>query len=191
MPAHEFSWPCELIDQEIKLRSIKRRDRRAWVKLRDRNDAYLKPWEATLPPAAGEHGISSFKSLTRFLSRGVKQGTLIPFVIEVNGKLSGQITLAGITYGPLRSGQIGYWLDETLTRKGITTRAVKMISTYAFSVLKLHRLEIAVRPENYASTRVAEKAGFTFEGMRASYVHIDGAWRDHSIYFLINQRDVK
>jgi ribosomal-protein-alanine N-acetyltransferase len=40
-------------------------------------------------------------------------------------------------------------------------------------------MEINLRPENGASRRVAEKAGFVLEGDRPRYLHIDGAWRDH------------
>ncbi len=47
----------------------------------------------------------------------------------------------------------------------------------------LHRLEIAIRPENAASRRIAEKLGFVEEGMRRSYLYIDGGWRDHVIFF--------
>jgi ribosomal-protein-alanine N-acetyltransferase len=79
----------------------------------------------------------------------------------------------------MRGGHIGYWIDRNFANRGYTTAAVEMLTQYAFEVLKLHRVEINLRPENASSRRVAEKAGFTFEGDRPRYLHIDGHWRDH------------
>ena len=39
-----------------------------------------------------------------------------------------------------------------------------------------------MRPENAVSQRVAEKAGYIYEGLRLRYLHIDGDWRDHMIF---------
>ena len=36
-----------------------------------------------------------------------------------------------------------------------------------------------MRPENAASRRVLEKAGFREEGLLKRYLNVDGAWRDH------------
>ena len=52
--------------------------------------------------------------------------------------------------------------------------------------LGLHRIEINIRPENAASIRVAEKAGYTFESDRPVFLHIAGAWRDHKSFVKIN-----
>ncbi len=54
---------------------------------------------------------------------------------------------------------------ETL-RTFYTTQAVEILTQYAFQELKLHRLEINLRPENASSRRVAEKARYIFEGER-------------------------
>ncbi len=48
----------------------------------------------------------------------------------------------------------------------------------------LHRVEINIRPENTASLRVVAKLGFRDEGLRRSYLHIDGDWRDHRTFAL-------
>ena len=61
----------------------------------------------------------------------------------------------------------------------ITPPTTVATSENAFNELKLHRVEINLRPENASSRRVAEKAGYIFEGERPRYLHIDGQWRDH------------
>lgn len=55
---------------------------------------------------------------------------------------------------------------------------------YCFSVMRLHRIEVAIRPENGRSLRVVEKLGFRSEGLRPRYLHINGQWRDHLIFAL-------
>jgi [ribosomal protein S5]-alanine N-acetyltransferase len=60
---------------------------------------------------------------------------------------------------------------------------------YCFSALRLHRIEIAIRPENAASLRVVAKLGFRPEGLRPRYLHIDGEWRDHLV-FALNAEEV-
>src|SRR5690606_2651665 len=50
--------------------------------------------------------------------------------------------------------------------------------------LGLHRLELAIRPENVASLAVAEKLSMREEGLRPAFLHINGDWRDHRIFAL-------
>jgi ribosomal-protein-alanine N-acetyltransferase len=96
--------------------------------------------------------------------------------------LIGQITLGGVSYGAYRGAHIGYWIDESHSNQGVITKSVIEVTNFAFQTLQLHRIEIGFRPENSASKRVAEKAGYVFEGLRPRYLHIDGDWRDHIIF---------
>jgi len=67
--------------------------------------------------------------------------------------------------------------------------AVAMALDHCFDVLRLHRVEINIRPENAASLRVVEKLGLRREGERAAYLHIDGDWRDH-VTFVVYAGDM-
>ena len=60
-----------------------------------------------------------------------------------------------------------------------------MATDYCFQQMKLHRIEICIRPENAASLRVVQKLGFRYEGYRRRYIHIDGDWRDHYCFALL------
>jgi ribosomal-protein-alanine N-acetyltransferase len=53
---------------------------------------------------------------------------------------------------------------------------------YCLVELRLHRIEVAIRPENAASLRVVEKLGFADVGYAKGYLHIDGDWRDHRLF---------
>jgi ribosomal-protein-alanine N-acetyltransferase len=104
--------------------------------------------------------------------------------------LIGQITLGGIIFGAMRGAHIGYWIDQRFASRGYTTRAVKLLTKFGFETLKLHRIEINLRPENEASKKVAIKAGFELEGARNNYLHIAGDWRNH-ITFVKENPEIK
>ena len=104
-------------------------------------------------------------------------------------QLAGQLTVSGIVGGSASWGQIGYWVDQRLAGRGIIPTAVALAVDYCFRSMKLHRVEIAIRPENVRSLRVVAKLGFRPEGLRPRYLHIDGDWRDHLV-FALNAEEV-
>lgn len=103
--------------------------------------------------------------------------------------LAGQLTVSGVVGGSASWGQIGYWIDQRWAGRGLIPTAVALAVDYCFSVLHLHRIEIAIRPENDKSLRVVNKLGFRPEGLRPRYLHIDGDWRDHLV-FALNAEEV-
>ena len=64
----------------------------------------------------------------------------------------------------LDSAIIGYWLLPRARGHGVAARAVRAGTTFAFRQLMLHRIELAHAVENAASCRVAERAGYLYEG---------------------------
>jgi RimJ/RimL family protein N-acetyltransferase len=85
-------------------------------------------------------------------------------------------------------GSVGYWLLEDGRGKGRASCAVRLIASWAFPAMRLARLQLHTDPENVASQRVAERAGFTREGV----LHADNARRDDSradavVYSLLPQ----
>ncbi|WP_061961621.1 GNAT family N-acetyltransferase [Demequina flava] len=164
----------------ISVRPLRRSDENAWLDLRARNRSWLKPWEATNPPGSPPV-TASFASVVRRDRRQWRDDSGYPAVVEVDKKLVARVTIFGIQWGAERGGSIGYWIDRDYAGRGIVPTAVAMLSTMAFD-RGLHRLEIAVRPENAKSIAVADKLGFSDEGLRRSYLYIDGAWRDHRIF---------
>jgi ribosomal-protein-alanine N-acetyltransferase len=187
-------WPITLNGDEITLRPPRVRDRPQWNSVRAENKEWLSPWEATLPllphdsPAYEDHDTRpSFYQMVRMLNREARAGRSYSFFIWSGNNLVGQITMGGVMYGALRGAHIGYWVDRNYANRGFTTQAVKLVTAFGFSQLGLHRMEINVRPENAASCRVAEKAGFVIEGQRKAFLHIDGAWRDHICFVKNNE----
>ncbi len=187
-------WPVSLRHDRVVLAPIRRRDQGAWERVRRRNAAWLKPWEATLPPGASL-GPSSYAALVRSLTRQARDDRVLPWLVFYEEQpggvatLAGQLTVSGIVGGSASWGQIGYWVDQRLAGRGIIPTAVALAVDYCFEVMHLHRIEIAIRPENEKSLRVVDKLGFRPEGLRPRYLHIDGDWRDHLV-FALNSEEV-
>ena len=81
--------------------------------------------------------------------------------------------------------EIGYWVARDARRRGIATRAVRLVSRWALGELGIQRLELMTRTDNAASQGVAERAGFTREGLLRSYITLGGALRDVYMFSLL------
>jgi ribosomal-protein-serine acetyltransferase len=88
-----------------------------------------------------------------------------------------------------RSATLSYWLFKDYTGQGIMTEAVKLLSAYAFTTLKLNRLELLVSVHNDKSTAVAKRCGFKEEGICRDFELINGKFVDHRRFSLL-ARDV-
>ena len=85
-------------------------------------------------------------------------------------------------------GSVGYWLLEDGRGKGRATRAVRLMASWALPEMRLGRLQLHTDPENVASQRVAERAGFTREGvLRADNGRREGTRADAVVYSLLPQ----
>jgi RimJ/RimL family protein N-acetyltransferase len=79
----------------------------------------------------------------------------------------------------------GYWLAPQARGRGAATHAVRLLARWAFAKLALARLELTCGPDNGASQHVAERCGFSREGLLRSHVPFKGARRDSVLYSLL------
>ena len=149
-----------------------------------RHRDWLRPWEATNPEAPLSF---EMKPVLRSLLRQYEAGRGIPFIIEVDGQMAGQLNVANILHGSVSSASIGYWVTPDVAGRGVTPTAVALVSDYLFNQIGLHRIEIDIRPENAASLRVVEKLGYRYEGTKLRHIHINGDWRDHYGFALTSE----
>jgi RimJ/RimL family protein N-acetyltransferase len=79
--------------------------------------------------------------------------------------------------------EIGYWTVPAARGQGVAAMAVDAACRWAFATLPIDRIELCHAVENAASGRVAEKAGFTQEGLlRRSYRYGDGVKHDELLW---------
>ena len=174
-------WPARLTAGDVTVRPLSYGDAAAWRDARRRNVAWLRPWDATVPPGAAARP-ASFRALVRRLHRQARADATYPFAIEVDGRFAGQVTVNNIVRGSAQFASVGYWLDQQYAGRGVMPRAVALVIDHCFATAGLHRIEVAIRPENSNSLRVVEKLGLREVGYAPKFLHIDGDWRDHRIY---------
>jgi RimJ/RimL family protein N-acetyltransferase len=82
-------------------------------------------------------------------------------------------------------GAIGYWIAKYARGRGVATRATTLLSRWALREGGVQRLELTTDPDNLASQRVAEKAGFTREGILRAHTRFPDGRRDAVIFSLL------
>lgn len=177
------AWPVTLRHDEVRVRPLRVRDAKRWQQLRASNHDWLSEWEATSPMPTVEPP-PTFRQSARQMLTEARVGRTMPFVVEYQGIFVGQINVSDITYGSLRGCHFGYWIAKSAAGKGVMTTAAALVTDHLLQTLKLHRIEIAIRPENIPSNRLAVRLGYGFEGVRPAFLHINNAWRDHNVYVM-------
>lgn len=179
----KFEWPVTLSYRDISLRPLRRRDQAEFTALRMANAHWTRIGDGTLP-ANTPLPEMNYWQLIRFFNREAKEGRLLPWIIQKNRAIVGQLTIYAISYGSTNWGTAGYWISEIYRNQGITSTALALAVDYCFGSRQLHRIELAIRPHNLASIRIAEKLGFRYQAFLERYMHVEGDWQDHLLYAL-------
>jgi [ribosomal protein S5]-alanine N-acetyltransferase len=141
-------------------------NRNVWLSLRDR-----------FPYPYSESDARAWLALCSKQSDPISQ-----FAIEFGGSAIGGIGFEAMSDVHRFTAEIGYWLGEPFWGRGIATVAVERATTYGFATLGLERIEAHVFGTNLASSRVLEKAGYSFEGRLRRRVFKDGRLLDSYLY---------
>jgi RimJ/RimL family protein N-acetyltransferase len=112
-------------------------------------------------------------------------GSAIFSVVELaTGELVGEALLWAIDLHN-RSAQVGISLRPAFRGRGLGVDVVRILCRYGFQVRGLHRLQLETLGDNHAMTAVAEKLGFTREGMTRGSSWVNGRFCDDVIFGLL------
>lgn len=169
-----------LTDQPaLRLRLLREDDAGDLAALVDRNRAWLRVW---LPWLDGNTTPAHSLTFIRWMQTQHADGRGFSCGLFFEGQLVG---VAGphVIDAANRACQIGYWLAEAHTGRGLMTSAVRALVAHAFTVMKLNRVEIRAATGNHASQGVCERLGFIREGV----LH-DAEWLyDHFVDLTVNR----
>jgi RimJ/RimL family protein N-acetyltransferase len=139
------------------------------------------PWAQDAPTR--ERADTEFRAMQ---ARFLKREDLAMFMFErgpgdVQGRFVGGCGLHRIQWA-VRCFEIGYWRRSSAP-SGLIDEAVQGLTRFAFDALDAQRVEIRMDARNDASQRVAERNGYTFEGvLRADSRTPTGEPRDTRLY---------
>ena len=181
MTHESIEFPVEgLVDDDIRLRLAADSDRPAFV-LACQDPAIQR--YTTVPERYGDINAREF---ARQAALGFADGTAVSVVIAdaATDELVGTVAIRRI---PAERGRwsVGYWVAPWARRRGVATTAVTMIARFGFEELDAARIDLLAEPENVASVRVAEGAGFRREGLLREEIVIKGKAHDVFMYTLL------
>lgn len=115
-----------------------------------------------------------------FINTVKQENPQMTFAIEYDGQLCGVIGLVEQSDVYKKTAEIGYWIGEPFWNKGIATRAVNLITNYAFDQLDFVRIHTGVFEYNTSSMRVLEKCGYKKDGVFEKAIIKNGQiWNEH------------
>lgn len=170
---------------DFALRPVHTEDEEEWNRVRWGNQDWLRAWESNDPQ--GGPGLT-FSQWIAAMRRGESTGSGAIFLMEYHMAIVGQISLGAICYGSMRTATVGYWVDQAHIGRGFAPLALALLADWAFYAAQgphLHRIEVAILPENSRSLRVVAKLGMRAEGLKHSYMFVGGRWRDHLTFSLL------
>jgi RimJ/RimL family protein N-acetyltransferase len=165
-----------LTDRVVALRPWRRRDAEQLVSCLD-GDREIAIWLDQVP--------QPYRTADALAYLGGTGESTFAITDAATGRVLGSIGVRFNEDGDV--GEVGYWMRADARGRGFTTRAVVLAARWAFARGGVARVQLRADTENVGSRRVAEKAGFTLEGVLRS-VHWNarlGRRQDHAIYSLL------
>lgn len=173
-------YPVELTSRRLALREFSEDDVQATFDLvgDDRVTAWLSFDSRSRDEAADMvHGIiqrAKQEPRTEFylgIARPDRPDYLIGFI---------RLALDGV-----KAGKLGYAIHADHWGHGFATEAAQTMLDFSFTDLGLHRISVAIGPDNYGSMAVARRLGMQLEGVIRDHVFTNGAWRDSWLFSLL------
>ena len=173
------------VTDDIKLRCIRSSDAETVYGAIERNRDYLSRW---LPFARNLTLDDESGFISSVLNTPVETRSHV-FVIEAENKFAGLIGFSNSDYIN-RKIEIGYWLLPEYQKKGIMTRSVRIIITWAVNMLGIKRIAICCAVGNKESNAIPRKLGLKFEGIqRCGELLSSGEFADINVYSFIPDCD--
>ena len=120
--------------------------------------------------------------LERYL-RGREEGTNAGFAIldTDTGEFLGFIALVKLELD-IKEAEAGYIVASKARGRGIATRALRLLTAWAFDEFPLERIELLMSAENAGSEIVAQRCGYTRDGV-LRWIHFKGDIREDTIVY--------
>jgi len=170
-----------VVNEQIRLEKIKYTHAFQIFQGIDRNRKFLSPWLPFVVQTRSQEDTEVF--IRSVLSEPAEQGDHV-FVIWYNQYFAGLVSLKDTDQFNLKT-EIGYWLTENMTGKGIMTKTVKMLTGFIFMNMKLNRVQIKCGVGNEKSAAIPKRLGFHFEGVERAGEKHEHRFIDLEVYSLL------
>ncbi len=171
------------IDMNTRLRSVCSDDVAELFTLVEANRSYLRQWLAWVDETISEEDIRDFiQSSLDQLANGRGPVCCVTYTRDLVG-------ICG--FKPVdrknNSAELGYWLAESFTGRGIMTQCVRALVEYAFCEMTINRIELKAATANKQSRGIAERLGFTYEGNLREAEWLNDRYVDQAVYSILRR----
>lgn len=142
----------------------------------------LHPWLDWATPAYDDAAAARWLEFTQ---QAWEHASAFPFATfdAQTGEYLGNCGIDGLDE-KRRCCNLGYWVRTSRRGQGIATRAIRLVSQFAFETLRLTRIEIVIAAQNFASQRTAQKAGARYQGQQPNGLLVRSQTHEAVIYAL-------
>jgi len=145
------------------------------------NRKFLSPWLPFVQQTRSQEDTEAF--IRSILADGHESGNDV-FVVWYKSQFSGLIGLKETDHMN-RKTEIGYWLIEKMTGKGIMTKSAKALIEFLFTSMKINRVQIKCGVGNSKSSAIPKRLGFIFEGVERQGEKHQNGFIDLEVYSLL------
>jgi len=169
------------VDSELTVRPFTAEDAEAFYDLISTNRVYLCMW---MPVFEHVHSVEDQRKGLEGLAALHSEGDILGGAIDYRGRLVGGASVNGLN-SDNRTAMLGYWIAEEFQGRGIATRVCSVLVDRAFEERAINRVEVRVMALNARSCAVAERLGFTLEGVLRESFLCGGRVHDLAVYALL------
>ncbi len=176
-----MSGSCLKVDSDLWLKEVQASDAQEVFTLTNRNRSYLREWLPWLDHTQAVGDTLQFIETCRIQAQ---KNEALQFCIWWDNRIVGKIGYHRFDFSN-RATSLGYWLDAEAQGRGIMTRSCKALVDYAFSDLKMNRVEIRCAVKNERSRAIPERLGFQAEGVLREAEWIYDHFVDLEVYGML------
>jgi ribosomal-protein-serine acetyltransferase len=169
------------LGDNAELRILEMRHAPEFLEFIEANREHLSVWLGW-----GE-SIKTLEDAQNFIKRGLTRYAEdgLPWI----GIWQGNVMVGGVLFFPLdrsiKGTEVGYWLGQAATGRGLMTRAVRAVLGFVFDDLKLNRVGLHADVRNTPSRVLAERLGFRLEGIERQSWLLHGQLTDNAAYSML------
>lgn len=146
----------------------------------DRNRTFLRHW---LPFVDATKSVQNTRAFVKSIVDNAEWRQEV-FTINYNNEFAGLIGLKDIDYLNHKA-EIGYWLIENMTGKGIATQSVEKLVSFCFRKMEMNRICIKCAVKNTPSSNIPKRLGFNFEGIERAGERNATSYFDLEVYSVL------
>jgi ribosomal-protein-serine acetyltransferase len=170
------------VDDDTELLLLREEDAEAVYAEVDSNREHLRRFLPFVDPSQSPADTLDFIRQSR---EGWAKGDVVQTGVWYMGEVAGCLGTASINRQH-DEAEIGYWLAERFQGRGLMTRSCHALIGYLFKEREFHRIVIRTDVENTRSRALAERLGFTFEGIQREACKLRGDYHDLMHYSLLS-----